>query len=91
MRCADHGARCRGRCSLRTHRVLVQHLWPANQMQLKVRVMVALGLLVGAKLLNIQVHLRCPAKQQGFPPCPIQGSQEALVVQADPLLLQGHC
>lgn len=36
-------------------RALAAHMWPAGRIDLKVRVLVALGLLVGAKLVNVQV------------------------------------
>lgn len=34
---------------------LVTHIWPKNQLGTKIRVLTALGLLIGAKVLNVQV------------------------------------
>ena len=51
-------------------RQLLVHLWPKDNPEFRTRVVGALGLLVGSKLLNIQVHHTASLTCKSDPPPP---------------------
>lgn len=70
-------------------RTMLDHVWPKNEPRLKARVVTALGLLVGSKLLSVQVPFlfKYLVDHLNNNPIPLDGSEASLVSVATALVL----
>jgi len=70
-------------------REMVKHIWPREHPKLKARVVIALGLLVGAKLMNVQVPFFFKYAVDYFNKLPPLTTPEGTIITMGTALLLG--
>lgn len=69
---------------------MLRHVWPRDHPKLKIRVVVALGFLVGAKVLNIQIPFFFKYAVDYFNKLPALTSPEATIITIGTALILGY-